>query len=636
MSELDPKKSERIEKLQKDLYSQEYKNNINERSDFSRSKIDVDSQWQQDDSLEKFVIPEKQPMSLIKKIFLISFAFFLACAGVAAFVFYRGLDIVSANKVDITFVGPASVAAGNELDVDIAIDNKNNIPLQNATVYIDYPDGTKKVEDISADLLHDKFELGDIGVGSTAHQTLKMVLFGASNTERDVNVKLEYTIKNSSQSFDKEKSYAVQISSAPIVMTIDGPKQISSNQEVTLNVSLTSNSAVPLSGLVLQSTYPFGFQFLDATPKPDVSTNGWAIGTLNPSEKRTFSVHGRLAGEEGDERVFNFSVGTASGSTTALKTVYLTTPISVVVHKPAISVAMDLNNSVQDSQKNFISPGQSKVGQLLVTNNTAGKIINAQVDVVFSGNAVDYNSPTGSAGLYRLPTHTIVWDKTQVAQLAVMNPGQTLKLSFNFRALSAAELNAVKNGTITATSHVSATIPGDQTGQNLQSLATQSLQVQPTLNVVPRLVYYSGSFHNTGPIPPKAETPTTYTAIWTITSSSDDMAGVTVSAALPSYVKWLSATSPDITWNQSQNEVLWHVGDIPAGVVGSPVREVQFQIQVTPSTSQVGTQPPIVTNIVLNATDNFTQNPVTVQALDLSTDLSTDPSASGTSGIVVK
>ena len=123
----------------------------------------------------------------------------------------------------------------------------------------------------------------------------------------------------------------------------------------------------------------------------------------------------------------------------------------------------------------------------------------------------------------------------------------------------------------------------------------------------------------------------TYTVIWNIVNTSNDLTNGEVRGTLPPYVAWAGAVAPNkesVMFDRTTNQVVWRVGDIPAGVgVGKPPREVAFQIILTPSITQTATIPRLMTDTVFTATDVFTGETISVSRTDLTTRLSTDPKA---------
>ncbi len=70
-------------------------------------------------------------------------------------------------------------------------------------------------------------------------------------------------------------------------------------------------------------------------------------------------------------------------------------------------------------------------------------------------------------------------------------------------------------------------------------------------------------------------------------------------------------------------------GDIPAGtgVSGKPPKEVAFQVILTPSLTQVKSEPPLLNNIHFDATDAFTGESLAQDKYMISTNLMSDPGA---------
>ena len=152
-------------------------------------------------------------------------------------------------------------------------------------------------------------------------------------------------------------------------------------------------------------------------------------------------------------------------------------------------------------------------------------------------------------------------------------------------------------------------------------------------------MYYTGPLKNTGPLPPKVNQETTYTIIWTITNSSNDISSAVVRTTLPTYVKWLGVVSPDsesVTYNEIGGEVVWNAGAIPAGTgINRAAREVAFQVSFLPSISQINQSPLLTSEIAISGNDNFTHTILRDTKRALSIKLSTDSIFLENQGIVV-
>jgi hypothetical protein len=109
-------------------------------------------------------------------------------------------------------------------------------------------------------------------------------------------------------------------------------------------------------------------------------------------------------------------------------------------------------------------------------------------------------------------------------------------------------------------------------------------------------------------MPPRAETATTYTVVWTVKNSSNAVGNGTVTATLPTtYVKFLSAQSGSgITYNEGSRTVTWVLGDIKAGAgYNLASRTGAFQVEFTPSASQIGQAPALTSAPALSGQDRF-------------------------------
>jgi hypothetical protein len=143
-----------------------------------------------------------------------------------------------------------------------------------------------------------------------------------------------------------------------------------------------------------------------------------------------------------------------------------------------------------------------------------------------------------------------------------------------------------------------------------------------------KALYYSGPFTNTGPIPPKAEKSTTYTVVWTLSNTANDISKVQIHSTLPPWISFVGPFLPaseNLTYNSSTKEIVWNADRIPkgTGIVGAK-KEVAFQISFTPSLSQVGSIPTIINEATLTGHDDFANVDVRINKAILNTNLDSD------------
>ena len=172
----------------------------------------------------------------------------------------------------------------------------------------------------------------------------------------------------------------------------------------------------------------------------------------------------------------------------------------------------------------------------------------------------------------------------------------------------------------------------------LQNSAAAVLRVISDVGFSAKALYYSGAFPNIGSIPPKAEETTTYTIVWTLSNTANNISRAQLTATLPAWVNFLGPVSPaseGLTYNALNRTVVWNISRIPKGTgITTAARSVSFQVSFKPSLSQVGSTPVLMSESLLTGYDDFAKVEVTVSRSELNTRLLDDPLFPGNGGVV--
>ena len=634
----------RIDRLKKILDSRVERNLEQGEVPLAREQnFQVSPDWQHDstgatlesapvsgDTTPTSLFPEKHS-SLPKKVFLTSLGFFVFALIVATFIYLRGANTISSDNIAISVAGPISIDGGQELDLDVTVKNQNNVDLALADLRVTYPDGTRNPDNVALDQQRTTDSLGDIRAGQEVTKRIRAVLFGQENRKKEITLNVEYRVKGSNAILKKEKKIEIALASAPVTLTVDSLKEINSNQDIEFTVSLVSNSPQILKNLLVKADYGFGFTFSGATPQPISGQNLWSVGDVRPGEKRTIKIRGKIEGQDGEERSFRFASGLQGiVDKKALEPEFVSTVQVVAIKKPFVGVSLALDGNTDDTYS--VQPGKNIRADITWTNNLPAKVSNAKILVTLTGPTLDKNSVQAENGFYKSADNSIVWDQTTNSALATLQAGDTGRVSFSFASLlpQIGSFDIFKNGEITITVSVQGNRTEDtQVPETLVSGVVKKVRVNSELALSPRILHSAGPFVNTGPIPPKAEKATTYTVVWTVTNNINDMRDVKVTGTLPPYVQWLSAVSPsseNVTFNQTGGEIVWNLGEVPAGAgYSSPVRQVSFQVSLLPSVSQVGASPIIMNEMKIEGIDRFTNTSLSLTKPAMTTRLTTDP-----------
>lgn len=628
------KDTNHIDQLEQDLYSRKFKNEPHDdRSPVTPGELEVTKDWNDSERVEDLIRLEHEKKqenksALFKKILLGSIVFCVLAIGLALFMFFGGGNLVSADNINIQVVGPANTSGGEELSLDLVIQNNNRANLEGVTLLVEYPEGSRVAGNVSTPLERERQVIGTVPARGEVRKTVKVVLFGEKESIKEIAISLEYRIEGSSATFFKDKKYEVAIKSSPVIVTIKNPSEINSNQEIEFVIDVSSNSGEVLKNILLKAEYPFGFSFISADPKPIRDNALWSIGDFAPNEKRTIRIKGKLQGQNDEERTFRFSTGIANPEKQEeLGAIFSLLSQSIKIRRPFLAV--DLSFGGKGGTEPVYTAGEKVQTNVIWTNNLPTQLVNGKIEVKLSG-VFDKSSVTVSnGGYYRSLDSTIVWDKVNNSELAIMEPSERGVVNFSFSSLQ----------------NISATSVNQQMGVNVSVSANQIndlgkpevvktdvgniVKLSSNTNLTTRSVRSIGPFENSGPIPPRADQETTYTIIWSLTNSFNTLSQAKVQAELPPNVKWTGLTDPaieNVTFDSNTRQIVWNAGDLRSGTgLNSEPRQVAFQISVEPSLSQVGDAIVLLGPSYFSADDRYTGKQIQFNVPSVTSRFATDP-----------
>ena len=590
-------------------------------------KISTKKDW---DPVQKGIDGTKKAIShptFFKKFFMFAVIFALFAIGAATYTFFTGGNTVSNDNITMTIGGNSFTPGGDELPLQVEIANKNPTDLELADLFVEYDKGGDPSD--SSQHVNDLNSIGTIAAGQTAKQNVYVTLYGAEGSTQNIDFTLQYRIHGSNAIFVKKTSFPVTISSAPIALSVDLPKNATPNQNLSFVVHVQSNSKTAIADALLHVDYPNGFNFISATPAPKALNNVWDLGSLAPGQKQDITITGTVYGQDGEDRAFHVAVGSPDASdNTAIGLTYNSLAQVVSLVKPFVSATLAINGS--DSNTVAVPSNSTVDVQVNWANNLPTLVTDAQIVVTLSGNGFDPSKVYSSKGFYDSSKETITWDQTSDTDLASIQPSDTGSEDFTFDVPPLVSSSGViTNPTVNMSVSIAGKQPdiGGAVSQVTDSETKQAV-VSSDLGFSAQAFYKSGIFTNTGPIPPQANQPTTYTIVWTVTNSANTLSGAVASAALPTYVDWMSSfypTNDGLSYDDTTRMVTWNMGQVVSGTgfSGTP-RTVSFQVRLNPSISQVGSIPKLILDTSVSAQDTFTGETLTTTVPALSTRLQND------------
>lgn len=618
--EKNPKFSRRIEELKNKIYSKKQKLPAKARSPIRERPHEVSNTWKDEEVTTVIKKPSKNLLksTMFRKVFFGSLIFFVASALFGLYMFFGESNTVSGNNIDITILGNAFANGGEELPLQIQITNKNSVKLEYADLLIEYQRGAGLGEDI----YRERIGVGDVPAGDVIKELLNVTLFGQQGTTRDIKIALEYRVPGSNAIFVKEKVYTVNISSAPVNLSVTGPENSGANQNISFSVKAGLNTKEIVKDMMIVVQYPRGFDFKSATPAPTFGDNIWVLGDLNPGVEKEIKVDGVIVAQSGEQRAFNVYIGQQKDVNERDMGVQFNSQSYVVsIQKPLLDTRILVNEN--PAPEVVVTAGGSVKADIEWENTTNQKLTDIEIVAEVVGPIVNYSS-ISTGGFYESSTNKIIWNRQNLPAFASVNPGQSGNLSFTFRTLpptSGAEANISLS--------IKARDPNNTNEfLDIKNFDRKILKIATNLQMVGHALYSSGAFTNTGALPPTPGQPTTYTISWSLVNSLNDISGGEVRGKLPIYVEYVGTKSPSnesLVYNQTTKEVVWNVGNIKKGTGANlPAKEVQFQVRLNPSATQSGQTVDLVQAIKYKGLDVSTNTQINNTYTNITTSLSKD------------
>lgn len=551
--------------------------------------------------------------------FVAATVFFFVALGIAGFFFYFGANAVSVDKITIDIQGPTTIAGGDTVPLSLTITNKNPSAIQNAVIEIDFPNGTRDAKNVLRAYSHYAENLGTIASGEVVTRSVEAVLFGGAGQSIVLPVSFSYDTPGSNAVFQKKSSYTLTISTTPLAVTIDTLTETVSNKPLTLTLTVRSNATIPLHNVVLAGSFPFGFS-VQSSSVP-LNNSSFLLGTLAPGASKTITLVGTLVGQNKEQRVFRFTLGTADTSNNqSLAVTYMTQEATVIIAAPFIDTTLSLNGNTGTDVA--ITPGSYQNVTISYTNTLATSIKNATVSIAVSGSAVDYSSIRSTSGFYNSSNHTVVFSRDTDPSLATLAPGASGVGAFTFATLPAG--GSASSPTVSFTLSVSGTRVGQtNVPEEVSSTVTKTIKVATIVALSASSLHSSGPLTTSGPIPPRVDQATTYTILWSAQNKGSAVAGGTVSAILPSYVSYTASTagSGSFLYDSRSRTVTWNIGDLAQGASAQGA----FQVSLTPSISQKGSAPSLTGAVSFSGYDRFAGVSIAAAADPATTETTGDP-----------
>ncbi len=553
-------------------------------------------------------------------------------AGVGWYLYQQSL--FDDERVSVSIEGPKEVDSSQLARFTIAYENDNRSALKDAELLIYYPEYFRpepRGSDIIVENEYSKVNLGRIEGGDRRTIDFYGKFYGGKDSVAYVRALLRYAPEKLESRYEAAKEVAVGLRSSSVRIEAEAPLEVATGGMVEYLISYTNTSDQAVESLRVKLEPPAGFSFIGADPQPSEGANVWYLGALSAGATGKISVRGNLEGQRGEGRIMKAMIGTVRGDGTFIS--YAEASQSTRIVASPLSIRQTVNGGINVNA----NPGDQLYYSIDYKNEGQIGLRNVIITVDMKSRVLDLPRLRLEKGAFDSSRQVFTWKASDIPQLANLAPGASGNIRFTVPVLESLPLanDNDKNPVVQTVAKIDSPDVPSTLGQN-KVIATNALTVR--VNTRPLLsvgaYYLDDQLPNQGPIPPKVGQETTYTIRWKAGNTTNDLREGTVTANLPTGVRWVGKTSPGgekITYNSRTNQIVWDLGSVPAGAgVYQPAREVRFQVGLKPEPNQVGSNPVLIGESVFAGKDVFTGDTVRSVITPRSTSILEDTSVPST------
>lgn len=546
--------------------------------------------------------------------FLIIFILILFAAVGIIGVWYYQRNSYSKEALKLEILSQDSAQAGELVEYLVRYKNNGNVVLEEPELIFEYPENS--VTESGGPLRYTE-KINDIYPGQEGNVSFKARIFGKENDLTLAQAWLSYKPRNLKARFESETTKTVQIKFVPLTLEFDLPSKLESGQNLQFSLNYFSNIDYLLENLRLNIIYPGGFEFVSASPKA-LEERDWDLSSIYKGDGGRIKIEGKVEGDVGSQKIFKASLGLVrDGEFLVLKEA----SAALQIAESLIYVSQTINGSV-----NFTA----QAGDLLHYEVFFKNIGRAPVQKKFllvrlSPEFFDLNTLKSDKGESGPGDNSVIFDWQEISSLRFLDAGEEGKVEFWVKVKDKQTLRGLKNPLLENEVKIGDIDKKFETKVNSELALSQKVYFQEDF------------FGNSGPLPPQVGQTTTYTVLWQVSNSWNDVKNVKVKTVLPKNVKPSGKTFPEgagFTFDSASREVIWSVGDVPAWTDEESPVSLAFQIEFRPDSSQQSRIALLVGETEISGEDVFTGEILHEKTLANDTTLPDDEQVSGQQGII--
>lgn len=525
------------------------------------------------------------------------------------FIFFQRADL-SDSDIKVSIVGPDSFRAETAVEFEVKVKNDSSFDLEDVVFFVKIPEfivfsdsrnGAKRVSEKS-------IEVGSVGSGEEIIKKIELLSLEAG-VSGVVNARAEYAPSNLQGRFERRASRDITVSSLPLTVIFDVPEKAVDGQKIEGAAHFVRNEKIESLPIFAKLVAPPGFDFIEREPIP-YKENLWKFDEIESGKSYEIKFNGIVRGGGDETKEFELLFGHIrdDGSFAAQYRAVASVGIS------SSPMDFEIKAEGEEGEDERVASGGEEITFSIKYGNKSGvDIEDLKITARFEGDIFDLDAINAGSGFFNRNTRTIIWDENFLDSLSRLRKNDTGEVTFKLTLKDSFIPKNYKDKNIQGV--VNASIESLNAPLALRGLSVRAedaavIKISTSLGLFTRGYYYEGPFSNSGPMPPKVGEKTTYTILWQITNTTNDIRETVVEAPLPGNIDFEGVVYPassGFRYNESSHSVRWDLGVLSSGV-GSifSVETIAFKVSVTPDESMRGNAFTLIEQSKISGTDTFT------------------------------
>lgn len=584
-------------------------------------------------NLPDFTKLEGKPTSKLKTVLVSLFLFLGVIAGVTwagLYFFAQTGGGFTGDGVQLSIVTEDSLTSGDMTEIVLHYRNQEATPLASSILATELPEEFVLLEANPEPNEDGEWPIGSVAPNAEGEVRLTGWVRSPIDEALTFHAELNYKPADFSSAFEKVASHTVVVEDSVLALEGVGPEKMTPGDEIEFTYTYENLSERDLENVQFAIDPLDGFLFASAEPAPtDEEALTWDIATLSASSTGTINVKGTFSSEARGPKALNGRIGfPAENRLISVAEAGAETEVL----KSALAVSLIVNGSSEATTATFgeilnFSLIYRNEGDVNLRDVELAAELPSEPDAIFDWVSLKDDLDGRRRG------STITWTKSQIQDLAVLEPEEEGTIDFSVQLIK----NPLENQSSTRyaiDAKVAATIGRVGTISGKREVASTPVPILLNSDTVYKAFgrYFTedGIPLGSGPIPPKVGEKTVYRVFWVVENSLHELTNLSMETILPQGAKWAGTErqidAGDLSFDDSGRKATWRLNRMPTSVDRITVT---FDVELTPEFEDVGRIIDITGDNRFEALDKETNSVILITESPADTSLPADDEAAG-------